>query len=358
MRVLIICSSLEPGKDGVGDYSLKFGNWLKDQGYEVEIIALNDKYLAEKEKRDETIFRLSSGLKLNLRFELLQERIDEFNPDVIFLQYVPYAYHAKGMPLKFAKMIGNLNTKGEWIIMVHEPYIGGRLTAKGKFVQFAQKKALKRIVKKTAPKRVFTSIRKYEEALTDINITSSILPLFGNIEFTQLEEAPKKDSDETWGVYFGAPPVKESYHIIKNGIVQAGSSKPIRIKLCGKTSNTEFIEYLRYSFREENIEVDSVGELQQKELSSMFTRADFGIARVAPDLIGKSGSAISLLEHGLKLWIPLANSQHQIEKESVFRPELCFADLGDLLSDDSQPERISNLEKVGKLLLLQLNEDI
>jgi len=357
MRILIICSSLERGKDGVGDYSLKFANWLKNQGFDVEVIAFNDKYLKEKEKNDGVIFRLSSRLKLNARRDLLQKRIDEFNPDVFFLQYVPYAFHAKGMPLKFAKMIGTLNTSGEWIIMVHEPYIGGKLTAKGKFVQFAQMKALKRIVKKTAPKRVFTSIRKYEEALTDINITSSILPLFGNIEFAELEETTKKGCNELRGVYFGAPPAKESYHIIKNGIVQAASAKPMRITLCGKTSNTEFIEYFQYSFREENIDVVNIGELQESDLSLLFTRADFGIARVAPELIGKSGSAISLLEHGLKLWIPLANEQREIDKEIVFRPELCFANLGELLSDTSKPERISNLEKVGKLFMLQL-EDI
>jgi len=353
MRILIICSSLEKGKDGVGDYSLKLGNWLGKHGCEVQIIAAKDKHLLESENRDGVIYRLSSQLKLSSKQKILQDRIDEFKPEIIFLQYVPYAYHKKGMPLKFAKMIGTLNTSGEWMIMVHEPYIGGKLTAKGKFVQFAQQKALKRIVKKTAPRRVFTSIKKYEEALADINIVSSILPLFGNIEFA--EEDSQKETTELSGVYFGAPPKKENYHLFKEGLENVSSSYALRISLCGKTSSSEFFSYLKYSFRDKNIELGNLGELEESELSKLFSQSDFGIARISPNLIGKSGSAISFLEHGLKLWIPLAKTQDEIDHEVLFRPDLCFSNLNELLSDPSNAGKISNLDKVGKLLLTQIN---
>jgi len=353
MRILIICSSLEKGRDGVGDYSLKLGKWLDRNGCSVAIIAVNDKYISKNQLSGEVSVRLSSSLSSKSRFELLQNKINEFEPEILFLQYVPYAYHKKGMPLNFAKRIGSLSTSGEWVIMVHEPYIGGRLTAKGKFVKFAQQKALRRLVKKTAPRRVFTSIKKYEKALADINIVSSILPLFGNIAFAETPE--KEAGDKVLGVFFGTHPKKEYFSLVKEGIEKAASSHLLSIALCGKTGNSEFYAYLKYSFRNKNIELQNIGELSEKNMSDLFSQSDFGIARISPDLIGKSGSAISLLEHGLKLWIPLAKTQGEISEEVLFRPDLCYSDLNELLADKSEAERISNLDKVGKLLLSQIN---
>lgn len=355
MRVLIICSSLERGKDGVGDYSLKLGNWLAKKGMGVHILAFNDKYLAAAEKATGQKTRYSSNLSISSRREKLQAKINEFQPDVLFLQYVPYGYHNKGIPLNLAKVLGSIKTNGNWFIMVHEPYIGGKLSVKEKIIQFGQKKAVKRIIENTSPSRVFTSTRKYEKALADINIVSSILPLFGNIQITGDKPAKSDESDSLLGIFFGAPPARENYRNFKNGILKASISKPLRIAFCGKTSSTEFAEYMSSSFKDSDLKIETLGELGENELSQLFSNAEFGIARVGPELIGKSGSAISLLEHGLKLWVPLADSQQEIEREIVFRPELCFADLTHLLADDSRPEKISNLDKVGELLQLQLN---
>jgi hypothetical protein len=351
-KILIICGSAEPGKDGVGDYSLKLSNWLNNSGCRSEVLAFSDKYISEQLK-ESLLTRVPAGLSLKERRKKLQEKIDQYNPDVLFLQYVPYAYHKKGMPLKFARAMGSIKTSAQWFIMIHEPYIGGKLTAKGKFIQFAQQKSLKRLVKRTRPKRVFTSIKKYEKALAEINIVSSILPLFGNISFA--EPTNSDSSEKVKGVYFGAPPKKENYHVFTEGLLNAAKNHSLELNLCGKTSNSDFESYLQYSVRNENILLNSLGELPEKDLSELFSRMDFGIARIAPDLIGKSGSAISLLEHGVKLWIPLAKTQGEIDEEVLFRPDICFAQLSDLIQDDSKPERISNLDKVGKLLLNQLD---
>jgi len=351
-NILIICGSAEPGKDGVGDYSLKLSKWLNENGCTAAVFAISDKYISQ-DFESPVLTRIPAGLSLKVRRKKLQVKIGEFKPDVLFLQYVPYAFHKKGMPLKFARSMGAITTSAQWFIMIHEPYIGGKLTAKGRFVQFAQQKALKRLVKKTQPKRVFTSIKKYEKSLAAINIVSSILPLFGNINFAS--SAGKASSEKIRGVYFGAPPKKDNYHIFKEGLLKTEHNQLIELNICGKTSNSEFESYLKYSFKNENIQLNSLGEMPERELSELFNQMDFGIARIAPDLIGKSGSAISLLEHGVKLWIPLAKTQEEIDREVLFRPDICFAQLADLILDESQPERISNLDKVGKLLLNQIN---
>lgn len=353
MKILIICSSLEKGKDGVGDYSRKLGAWLSQRSFKTQILAFNDKFLLNREFRSDSISRFSSGLNLKLRQKKLQEIIDAFEPDILFLQYVPYGFHRKGIPLKLAKVLGSIRTSGKWFIMIHEPYIGGSLGAREKLVQFAQKKALKRLVKKTKPKRVFTSIKKYERALADIQIVSSILPLFGNIQFSEM--GADRDDSVLTGVYFGAPPKKQNYQFFRQGLIEISVKYKLKIYICGKTNDSDFKSYLRSSFVSKNIELIDLGELSEEKLSQLFRKVNFGIARIAPDLIGKSGSAISLLEHGVKLWIPLAKTQEEIAREVLFRPNLCFARLSDLTEDESNPKLISNLDKVGKLLINQIN---
>mgnify|MGYP003474349261 CR=1 FL=1 len=42
MKILFICGSLEPGKDGVGDYTRRFCGELLKMNYEVQILSIND----------------------------------------------------------------------------------------------------------------------------------------------------------------------------------------------------------------------------------------------------------------------------------------------------------------------------
>ena len=48
MKIIFLCGSLEPGRDGVGDYVLLLSGELVRQGHQASIIALNDVYLQEE----------------------------------------------------------------------------------------------------------------------------------------------------------------------------------------------------------------------------------------------------------------------------------------------------------------------
>ena len=45
MKIMFICGSLEPGKDGVGDYTRRLCAHLKKHHIEVGILAYNDKFI-------------------------------------------------------------------------------------------------------------------------------------------------------------------------------------------------------------------------------------------------------------------------------------------------------------------------
>ena len=46
MKICFICGSLEPGKDGVGDYSRRLAGELIRLGHQASIISINDSFVA------------------------------------------------------------------------------------------------------------------------------------------------------------------------------------------------------------------------------------------------------------------------------------------------------------------------
>jgi len=47
MKIILVCSSLEPDRDGVGDYSRLLAGALITQGHECTLLALNDKFVRD-----------------------------------------------------------------------------------------------------------------------------------------------------------------------------------------------------------------------------------------------------------------------------------------------------------------------
>lgn len=105
MKILFICGSLEPGCDGVGDYTRRLAGELIRQGNEVQIIALNDKNVTavtyqvqEDDITSITCLRLPQNISWNYRMNEAGVFSDAFNPGWLSLQYVPFAFQDKGLP--------------------------------------------------------------------------------------------------------------------------------------------------------------------------------------------------------------------------------------------------------------------
>ena len=132
MIILFICSSLEPGRDGVGDYTRKLAAALVKQQYNIVVVAFNDRYISENvlactqtdENETITVIRFSANTELKFRLKHIQELIEQSGFDWISLQYVPYGFNKKGIPFFLPKALSALNTKARWHIMFHETWIG------------------------------------------------------------------------------------------------------------------------------------------------------------------------------------------------------------------------------------------
>ena len=131
MNILFICGSLEEGKDGVGDYTLLIARQLSLLGHKVSVISFYDRYIEWmvedtilNNKTPINSLRLSSNISSVERFNLINKKIKTFSPDWVSIQYVPFAFHHKGLSAKFhrdmIKLLEHINVH----IMFHELWVG------------------------------------------------------------------------------------------------------------------------------------------------------------------------------------------------------------------------------------------
>ncbi len=129
MKIIFICSSLEPGKDGVGDYTRRLATEIIKQGHNAFIIALNDRFISETERIKQfsdnisvETLRISSVSKWTERIDVMNAFISKILPDWVSLQYVPYGFNKKGLPFSLPFNLQQLKV-AKWHIMFHEIWL-------------------------------------------------------------------------------------------------------------------------------------------------------------------------------------------------------------------------------------------
>ena len=102
-RIFLLCGTLEPGKDGVGDYSRQLAAALVARGLAVRLVASHDKFAGHVveeqlmlEEATIAITRIPYAEPAAERLRLLRLIIETFRPDWLSLQYVPYSFNSRG----------------------------------------------------------------------------------------------------------------------------------------------------------------------------------------------------------------------------------------------------------------------
>lgn len=193
-RILFVCSSLEPGRDGVGDYTRRLGVALAEMGACVHAIALHDRHQANCSSQDGEIQETSEGRLHAWRFSsrrawperiaALQDLVRQIEPDWISLQFVPYGFNDKGLPFLLPHRFGRLKGAFRWHIMFHELWVGGssRSSIKERMVGRIQRYVVKRMVSIPRLDAVTTSNAVYQQWLKRIGCRPDWSPVFSNIK--------------------------------------------------------------------------------------------------------------------------------------------------------------------------------
>ncbi|MDV6032226.1 MAG: glycosyltransferase family 4 protein [Phycisphaera sp. RhM] len=352
MKILFLCGSLEPGRDGVGDYTRRLAAECIRQGHEARILALCDRedsnfsdsvFEAETTQCDESTCvrctRWSAGRDWAWKSERLVEILRRDCPDVVSIQFVPYAFNARGLPFPFLRCVARCReVKGiHWHIMFHELWIGPqkRKPLSSRIIARLQRAMIGRL---KFCDSIHTHLPVYKESLARIGIAAKPLPLFSNIACT----APVAESKAIGrvvniGFFSQQEPVTEVRDWIIAFVRDAEKQGcSVCLHLAGKLeSATE--NYWRENLAD-NASIVVHGWMTPEEISIYLRSLDLGVTTVPRHAIGKSGSVAAFFEHGIPVAAPfVAHSPTGLFIES--EREMVLDHFGDLTRHRWRPEQ-------------------
>ena len=328
MRLAFFCSSLEPGRDGVGDYTRRLAAECIRQGHASVIVALNDLHVRqpvfESQSVDDIsllVLRLPGGMPWSLRLTEARKWIETFNPAWMSLQFVPFGYHPKGLCFGLGKKLSGIYPSAAWQIMFHELWLGlgAHSSLKHRLWGSLQRSIIRGLVRRLQPRVVHTQADPYQQALQRENIPASILPLFGNIMYEPGDAwgdllaplvtaaAGKSQSRDRYylaGVFGAVHPewsARKTVDVLLP-LVQR-ERKNLLLLFFGKNHLTpEALIQLKETLPDEVVMI-ALGEKSNTEISHILQALDLGLATSPYQVIQKSGTVADMLEHGLEVLV-------------------------------------------------------
>lgn len=396
MKIVFIVGSLEPGRDGVGDYTRRLAAELVRQGQDVRILALNDKVSSQKSETENHIsdfagqqssegtavkcLRLPMTLPWPERVALAREWVDGFGPDWVSLQFVPFAFHLKGLCFGLGKKISAIAPDAKWHIMFHELWLGLGENAswKHRLWGMLQRSIIRELMTRLKPCVVHTQAEPYQKVLECEGITAGLLPLFSNVplvagngwkeilEPLTVETTGQVSAREEFylaGVFSAVHPewnVEDAVNLI-SPLIQR-TNKRLALVFFGRSglSSTTF-DRMKAALRTQAVIV-VVGEQSVANISKILQTLDLGLATSPRQLIQKSSSIAAMLEHGLPVLVTRNDWRLRGEKAQptdrlarLLSPKL-FAELGTLPTRDIIHMQECGVRLVANKLLQKLTK--
>lgn len=312
MNILFVTNNFPPVVDGVGDYTYKLSQALIKYGAEVSILCSNNPdiiknkqvFKAEKIK----VFPIIEAWD-NQGVKAIENIFKNKKYDYISLQYVPFAFQKKGLPLHLSENLKKLFPTVNWHIMFHELWVGMEkgATIKSKLHGYMQKRLIHNMIKKLKPLLINTQCKLYKHQLGQLGYDTEILPLFSNILRDQTIPKPIEDEKEKkkmvlaifGSIHFGAPVasfVGELLDLLESDTNQFANVKFVFIGNCGS-----FIEEWTSVLKKNDIEFEITGKLSEYNIGNYLRHVDFGITTTPYILVEKSGTVAAMLEHDLNV---------------------------------------------------------
>lgn len=310
MKILFICGCLEPGCDGVGDYTRKLCGELLRAGHDASIMAINDPYVQgmySEFQNDGTysipVFRIEYGKFSDETIIDARKWTEWQKAEWLSLQYVPFAFQKKGIPWSLGEKLSILGTGRKWHIMFHELWVGMDKESPFKHKVWGRVQALivKRIIQKLQPEKIHTQAKLYKIQLDTLGVKAQLLPLFGNIPvITKKKEKRIEAVIEL--VVFGHIQPKAPIEDFVRELVEYGNAfnRKIHFTFIGR-SGAELDKWISVCTGK-GIEVNVLGEQNVEEISAIFSRADWGLSSTPVHQIEKSGTVAAMREHKLPVY--------------------------------------------------------
>jgi hypothetical protein len=325
-KILLICGGLEPALDGVGDYCRQLAAQLTDLGVECAVIALNDRM------------------------------VEHDIVDWVSLQFVAYGFEDRGLPFGDVRALPLLLRGQRVHFMGHELWLGllAGSSAKERLVGALQRFLVLRLVRRLEPLIIQTSTAYLRDVLARTGLEATILPLFGNIpvdvaaDRTWLSRVlvaaggpdTTIDRDAFWifGIFGSIPahwPVERLLDRLRE--IARGAKRRVLIVSAGQAGAAASHLFERWRERFPGIEFHILGPKSQSEISAFLQSIDFGLSPYPESLLGKSGAAAAMFEHGVPVIVGWGDSPSAIPATDPEFEALVWRDNGDLETRLSRP---------------------
>lgn len=374
MRITFICGSLAPGKDGVGDYTRRLAAACADAGHQAQLVSICDLESDHSHSSGINIERFGDALTDAAIGRQVAERVQAWQPDWISLQFVPFAFHPKGLSRSLQPFVGKLRGIAPLHIMFHELWLGEKpsLSLKHTVLGRIQRHHILKALRDWQPQSIHTSNQLYVDVLQRNGITAKLLPLFGNIPIVKKDPEtiqqilpwfPARPDERIVLFPFSQSASWHSAHVMER-LKQFANAAGVSLRLIqvGKNQSGEAHWPPIREFAEVNgWSCDVLGAQSEQVISQLMQIADIGVSSAHIQLAAKSGAVIGMIEHGLPVFCTSLEpeSRHPVSHGSE-------ALLGDfeqspstivgLLKDPKVPKAQSRLSTVAARWLKDLED--
>jgi hypothetical protein len=320
--VTFLTGSLEPGKDGVGDYTRMLAAACTRLGVACQIVAVADRHIAHAStdriasdgESGMEIVRLPDRLSWPSRLDTADRVMKAFRPQWVSAQFVPFSFHRWGIASTLVRALPRLAGQARLHVMLHEIWVGAEGSWRRRLMSEAQRRCVLRLCRYPGT-LVHTSNAAYQHILETHGIGARVLPLFGNIPIASGGAWPwlapelaaagcdAGDRRSAWWicVLFGTLhpnwPPEPLFGRLQQAARDAG--KRVAVISVGRLGSGEALWNVLSSRYAESFVMLRIGEQTDGRVSEVMNAADFGIATSPYALLEKSGTAVAMFEHGL-----------------------------------------------------------
>lgn len=328
MKLLFICGGMEPGKDGVGDYTRRLAGELIRQGHHAAVMAINDRHIETTvqefqidEQKSISVLRLPAQMSWKDRANTAKDFLEEFQAEWISLQYVPYSFHEKGLPWKLQYFLKNLNFLGQWHVMLHELWIGinTKSSIVHKAIGYFQAFLTLNLLNHIRPALITTSNLLSIEILKAKGVHAIQLPLFSNIPYVESNVEQSYHllniSPETMVIgVFGTLYPNARLDELLDQLQLEKNIQPIVLLSFGRIGDKKIWYNLQEKWKHK-VQFILLGELDKKDVSIVMQRVNIALSCTPLEYLGKSGVYAAWKRHGVPVMALSSDSFKNIQAD-------------------------------------------
>ena len=356
MSALSCCLVSHTLQSGIGpaDANLLLAGEFAQRGHRVSLCGLSDakRTAVHAESRlihNATVnaLHIPEAMDWQERCDVFHAFLDAEQPSFVIIRFIPYSLNPKGIVWKAAHTLPKVLRDRAVLWLVDEIWLGeGPTTFKHRLVGLLQRYSILKLLKASQAPLVFTNNHFNAKALRQRGVNAKSLRLFGNIPvaesdggqwlFNEFEKAGipiTAENRSEWLVLGNFGVFHSDWNpdsFLADLKVRAGQhGKQVCLVGIGSLRSYEAHWEKAAKTWASSFRFVHLGCRAESEVSQFLQSADFGITTNPYYLLGKSGTCMAMLDHGLPILVPRTTAY---DDPAEFPPHLvlrCGESIGD-----------------------------